>query len=201
MMDNIIVRLLTRVFDLVLLNILWLLCSVPIITIGASTTALYATMMKVVANEEGYIIRDFFENFRNNFRQSTSVWVILVILGLFLGMDFALLNSVPKSIAKIGSILLGIVLFFYLIEIFFVFPLIAKFDNTTWNMMKNALLIPVARLPFTCLVLFMNTICVILTLLNQMTIIVGAVIWSVIGVALVAYVDSVIIKAMLKPFV
>lgn len=62
MMDNIIIRVLTRVFDFIVLNVLWVLCSVPIITIGASTTALYSMMLKIVANEEGYIIRGFFED-------------------------------------------------------------------------------------------------------------------------------------------
>ena len=67
MMDNIIIRVLTRVFDFIVLNVLWVLCSVPIITIGASTTALYSMMLKIVANEEGYIIRGFFEDFKKNF--------------------------------------------------------------------------------------------------------------------------------------
>ena len=201
MMDNIIIRVLTRVFDFIVLNVLWVLCSVPIITIGASTTALYSMMLKIVANEEGYIIRGFFEDFKKNFRQSTLVWMILVIPGIILGMDFAILCTAPERVAKIGNVLLGIVALFYLSVVSFVFPLIARFENSTFHMIKNAILIPVSRLPYACLVLFTNIICVVLTFLNQMTIVVGAAIWSVIGVALVVYVDSVFIKSMLKPYV
>lgn len=201
MMDNIIIRVLTRVFDFIVLNVLWVLCGVPIITIGASTTALYSMMLKIVANEEGYIIRGFFEDFKKNFRQSTLVWMILVILGIILGMDFAILCTAPERVAKIGNVLLGIVALFYLSVVSFVFPLIARFENSTFHMIKNAILIPVSRLPYACLVLFTNIICVVLTFLNQMTIVVGAAIWSVIGVALVVYVDSVFIKSMLKPYV
>lgn len=201
MMDNIIIRVLTRVFDFIVLNVLWVLCSVPIITIGASTTALYSMMLKIVANEEGYIIRGFFEDFKKNFRQSTLVWMILVILGIILRMDFAILCTAPERVAKIGNVLLGIVALFYLSVVSFVFPLIARFENSTFHMIKNAILIPVSRLPYACLVLFTNIICVVLTFLNQMTIVVGAAIWSVIGVALVVYVDSVFIKSMLKPYV
>ena len=70
MENHIIIRILIRIFDLIVLNILWLVCSVPIVTIGASTTALYSVMLKVVAGEEGYIMKGFFKAFQVSFRQS-----------------------------------------------------------------------------------------------------------------------------------
>ncbi|MGF0032289.1 YesL family protein [Bariatricus sp. SGI.154] len=201
LLDNIFIRTLSRIFDFILLNILWLICSLPIITIGASTTALYSVMLKIVVNEEGYIIRSFFDAFRKNFKQSTVIWMILAVIGVVLGVDFMIVRTAPKSVEKIGTVLMGGAILIYVIEIIFVFPLIAQFKNTTMNMIKNAILIPVSRLPFMLLVLFLTVMCVILTLLNQTTIMVGAVIWSLIGVSVLSFANSVLIRVMLKPFV
>ena len=56
------------------LSILWSICSIPVVTMGASTTALYSVTLKYVRGEEGYLTSSFFRAFRENFRQSTIVW-------------------------------------------------------------------------------------------------------------------------------
>lgn len=200
-MDNIIIRVLSRVFDFVLLNILWVICSLPIITIGASTTALYSMMLKIAANEEGYILSGFLEAFRKNMKQSIVVWLLLLGIGTIIGMDFMIVHRMQGSLAAAGTVLIGAAALICMIETVFVFPLIAKFENTTFNMMKNALLIPIARLPFTVLVMFLTGMCLVLTFLNTTTILAGAVIWSVIGVSLLAFANSFLIREMFKPFV
>lgn len=189
-------------FDLILLNILWLLCSVPFITIGASTTALYSVMLKIAANEEGYIIRGFWTAFKKNFKQSTLVWLILLTVGAVLGMDIMIISGKLQGVLlNAGLLLIGIVSVIYLIELAFVFPIIAKFENSTLNIMKNAVLIPLTRLPFMLPILILTAACLILTFINQTTIMAGAVIWSVIGAALLAFANSFLIREMFKPFV
>ncbi len=189
-------------FDLILLNILWLLCSVPFITIGASTTALYSVTLKMAANEEGYIIRGFWDAFKKSFKQSTLVWLILLAVGAVLGMDIVIISSKLQGVAlNAGLLFIGSVSVIYLIELTFVFPIIAKFENSTLNTIKNAVLIPLARLPFTLPVLILTAACLILTLLNQTTVMAGAVIWSMIGGALLAFANSFLMREMFKPFV
>lgn len=200
LLDNIVIRILTRVFDLILLNILWVICSLPVLTLGASTAALYSVMMKVVANEEGYLIRGFLTAFKKNFKQSTIVWLILLAAGAVLGIDFMIMGRLEGLPVKAGMVVIGAAVLIYLIEIIFIFPLIAKFENTTVNMMKNALLIPLSRLPYMLPVFLLTIVCVLLTFLNQTTVMAGAVVWSLIGGALLAYANSFIIREMLKPF-
>ena len=65
--DNPVISGMSRIFDMMCLNVLWLVCSLPIFTIGASTTAMYTVMLKVVKNEEGYIVKGFFKAFKENF--------------------------------------------------------------------------------------------------------------------------------------
>ncbi len=200
-MDHVVVRVLARIFDLMLLNVLWLICSLPVVTIGASTTALYAVMLKIAAKEEGYILRGFLDAFRTNLKQSTVIWLILLAVGMALGMDFMIIRRMPGKLALVGNVLTGAAAFLYLIEVVFVFPLIAKFENTTVNMMKNAILIPAARLPFMGLIIVLTGMCAALTCLNEATILVGAVVWSLIGVSLLAFANSFLLSEMFRPFI
>lgn len=199
-MDNIIIRVLTRIFDFILLNILWVVCSIPIITIGASTTALYSVMLKITKNQDGYIIKDYFKAFRENFRQGTVVWMILALLGFLIGADMAIVGRASGITASAGIVIFCITGFFYFIEVLFVFPLIAVFRNSTGNMIKNAILIPASRLPYAFPVLFLTGMCLILTFLNQTTILAGAAIWSVIGVSVLTYANSFFIRKVLEPY-
>ena len=93
--DNIIVRALSKICDMVCLNILWLICSIPIITIGASTAALYTVMLKMVKNEEGYIFRGFFKAFKSNFKQSTIMWIVILLLGIVCWIDYRVAGVMP----------------------------------------------------------------------------------------------------------
>ena len=193
--QHIIIRILTHIFDFILLNILWLLTSIPIVTLGTATAALYSVMMSVVEKKEGYIIKDYWKAFCRNFKQSTVVWILLLFLGACLWFDLTLIGVVPGLFRQIGTVVLGAVLIFYFMECIFVFPLIAKFENSTGNMIKNALLIPYALM-----ILFMTGAAIIVTFLNQRTIMIGAVIWSAIGVSVLSYANSLLLVKMLAPF-
>lgn len=199
-MDNIIVRILTKIFDLILLNFLFIVCSLPVVTIGASITALYTVLLKMAENEEGYIARGFLSAFKKNFRQSTIVWVILLIIGAFIATDIAIIFSAKGTIRNVGLVLISIVSLFYIMEIIFIFPLIAKFENTTLQMFKNAILIPASKLPAAVMVMIIVMMCIVVTFLNQTTILYGAIIWNVIGAALVGYAVSFLMNVIFHPF-
>lgn len=199
-MDNIIVRILTKIFDLILLNILFIVCSLPVITIGASITALYAVLLKMTENEEGYIARGFLSAFKRNFRQSTIVWIILLIIGAFIAIDITIIFNAKGTIRNVSFVLISIVSLFYIMEVIFIFPLIAKFENTTLRMFKNAVLIPASKLPAAVMVMVIVIMCIVVTFLNQATILYGAIIWNVIGVALVGYAVSFLLNAIFRSF-
>lgn len=76
-LDNPVFRIMNRLGDLFLLNLLWAVCCLPVITIGASTTALFYTARKMAAGEEYLLRQDFFHSFRLNLRQGTAVWLLL----------------------------------------------------------------------------------------------------------------------------
>ena len=130
------------------LNLLWLICSLPIVTIGASTTALYYASLKLIREEENSVTRQFFRSFRENFRQATVLWLILLGVGLFLAGDgyilYHLRQSAEGSLAVLWTLILAVVIaasIVYVIVLLYVFPLLASVSNTNRAMLKNAFLI------------------------------------------------------------
>ncbi len=130
------------------LNLLWFICSLPIFTIGAATSALYYTCLKIIRNTEGNVTRTFFKAFKENFRQATVIWLIMLAVGLFLAFDFYILyhlrlnSALPLAVfwTILTAILIAVTIVYFII-LFMIFPLQASVINTTANMFKNAFLI------------------------------------------------------------
>ena len=130
------------------LNLLWFLCSIPIFTMGAATTALYYSCLKLIRDEEGHVAATFFRAFRENFKQATVLWLILLGVGLFLGADgyilYHLRQSSTGTLAVIWTVILAVVIaaaVLYVIVLEYVFPLLASVSNTNRAMLKNSFLI------------------------------------------------------------
>lgn len=141
--DSPVMTFITRIVNSVWLNILWFVCSLPVVTAGASTTALFYVSLKMVRNEEGNITEQFFRAFRDNFRFSTKVWGILLALEIILGLDgYVLLkmHSVNVFWTLVTAVFI-VVLIVFAIILMYVFPLMAWFENTVLNMLKNSLMI------------------------------------------------------------
>ena len=130
------------------LNLLWAICSLPVFTAGAATTALYDVAMRIAEDREGDLTQQFFRAFRSNFRQATTLWLILLAIGIFLGADvYVLLHLRAAStgaIAVFWTLILAVVIaacIAYAIELMYVFPLVARVENTNRAMLVNSLLI------------------------------------------------------------
>lgn len=198
--DNMVMRALGRVCDFILLNILWVICSIPLFTMGASTTALYTVMLKIVKNEEGYIVKGFFRAFKDNFKKATIIWLILGGIGIVLGLDARLVSGMTPPIRTVLQSIFIILGFAWLCVVIYVFPLTARYENTIKNTFKNALLLSVAKLPYTILMVVVTAGSVILTLLNTKTLLIGVTLWVVAGVSLVIWVNSFILHKVFEIF-
>lgn len=142
--DNPVWRFIGKFFDIMILNILWFLCSIPIVTMGASTTAVYYVTLKLVRDEEGSSVKAFFKSFKENFRQATIIWLILLAAGAILGFDLAFFLRNQDMSSTFRSVMLAIFLAFsvvYLGIALFVFPLQCRFYNTVKRTLFNAFFI------------------------------------------------------------
>ena len=141
------------------LNLLWMVCSLPVFTAGAATAALYDVTLRLAREEEPPLTSRFFKAFRENFRQATILWLILLGVGALLGADGYILYRLSKGTTGVVPVVctLGLALIIaaaiaYVIVLLYVFPLVASVKNTNWAMLKNALLIGIHYLFCTILV-------------------------------------------------
>lgn len=140
--------------DLIILTILWTLCSLPIITIGASTTALYYVTTRQISNREGYVTRDFFKSFKQNFVQST---IITVLIGLIIVILYINTHSfVPDTTIDVIIYLIQyVILYEVLIFSIYVFPVLSRFNLKFGALIKTALFMANRHLltTFSCAIL------------------------------------------------
>ena len=183
---------LSRLADLFWLNLLFVVCSLPIVTIGASTTALYYVTLKMARDEEGYITKSFFKSFKQNFLQATVIWLIYLVLIAVLFVDLRIANggsladffasNTVSNVVIVSVSVMGMVL---LITGTYVFPLLAQFDNTIKNTVKNALLISIRHLPYTFLMVIIIAIPFVIMWFSP-----AAYLLVFVMFALVAYINS-----------
>lgn len=157
-LDSPIMRFLNRVADMIILNILMIICCIPLITVGAACTAMHYVLLKMVRDEEGYLIKGFFKSFVQNFKQATLIWLFMLLaLAIFVG-DWLIFitssNTFPKALV-IGVAAVGIIM---LMVAVYVFPLLARFDNSIRNTIRNAALLAIGNLPKTLLMLVIYAI-------------------------------------------
>jgi len=152
-LDGPVLQFINKITYSVYLNILWFICCIPIVTAGASTTALFYVTLKMVKNEEGNITKAFFRSFRANLKQGTKIWLILLFLGAILCTDGYVLYHLrfENIFWTLCTAVFFVAAAAYAIVLMYIFPLLARFDNTVGAMFKNALFIGVRFLVCTAM--------------------------------------------------
>ena len=125
------------VADIIILNFLWIIFSVPIFTIGAATSALYFCTTRRIADREGYITQDFWKAFKVCFVKSTILWVLMLIIGIgsFLNIRAVLLGYIDAPLVFHTNIVLVVLL---LLMSVFIFPVAARFDMGIKQIIKTS---------------------------------------------------------------
>ena len=143
-MDNKFFVFMGRVADLLLLNFLCILCCIPVVTAGASITALYYVTLKMARDEESYIARSFFIN------------LILLLTAAVLFIDLRIAKAGSGAMYKgLFSLFIAFALIYAMI-LLYIYPILAKFFNSVKNTFVNAFLMSVRHLPLTLLMLVIS---------------------------------------------
>lgn len=197
--DSPIITALSKLTDIMFLNIMWLVGCLPIVTVGASTTALYRSVRKY--KEYGYFPKGtFWHAYRENFKQATILsFAVLVALGfvtidlyvvLFSTMDAGLLNILIFAILALAvTTFVG-----------YVFPLQAHFENKVIQTLKNAWLISIIHLPMSVVIAIINFFPVILALAWPEAFLRSIILWLLFGGAAIAYVNDGILNCIFKNY-
>ena len=163
--DNKLFGALGKVVDCVILSVLWLVCCLPVITIGASSTALYYTVHKSIRGNRGYTTKNFFSAFKDNFKPATLSWMVALAVQIVLSLD----AYITWQVLQTGNNM-GVFFYFFLILIAFsigwvvyTFAYIARFENTVKITLKNAVLMELRHLPWSLLIIILFLLAIFLT--------------------------------------
>ena len=190
--DNVVHICMNIIGDIVLANLLFILCSIPIITIGPSLTALYHCMLRTVKGNNNGTVKTFFRAFKDNFIQSLLIWILFLFVLLILLLNIRFLSHTGNSMSKLFlyfSLAFAVLL---TIEFLYVFPVISAFSGSIKNHMKNALLFAVMHFPSTLLIVVISLLPMYMTLY--------AACWFFFGFGLTAYINSKLLYRMFKPY-
>lgn len=138
-LDSPLMTFLTKVANLMILNILTIICCIPIVTAGSAITALYYVTIKMARGDDPYIVKSYFKSFKENFRQSTLIWLIMLAVIIIIAIDWwVVFNMMSGTPATVMKIVIFIVTVFLLLTGLYVFPVLSRFENNIKNTIKNA---------------------------------------------------------------
>lgn len=186
MSESPVIAFLNKMTDLILLNLMWLITCLPIVTIGAATTAMYYTNIISIRQGDGYVVKRYFKSFRDNFKQATILWLLVLLLGGIMAFDLFYWYTLGTMLGKVMFCLSAVVAFFMFIILLYVFPVLAKFDNCMKSTIKTAAAFAVGYLPYTAI---LTVITILFIYFNVVSIIMNAISLFA-GFAVLAYVKS-----------
>ena len=135
--DGVLYKLISNFFALLKINLLWLLVSLPIVTLGGATIAAYDVFLKMGREEEGYIGRQFIDSFKKNFKTGIPYGLLMLFCIYVVWLDFSLFEQLEDN--PIILLIMGMIAaFVFLISFLFAFPLQARYENTLVKTLKNS---------------------------------------------------------------
>lgn len=155
-LDGGVMGFLSRISDLFILNLIFILTCIPLVTIGPALTALYSVTLKMAKDEESYVFKSYISAFRKNFKISFLSWLIILLASALLFLDYRILSQFSGPMRTLFSVLLLNVCFLLLLVALFLFPYIARFQTTLKQSFKNSILIAIVSLPYTFLILLIT---------------------------------------------
>lgn len=197
--DSGFMRAMSAIADLIIFNLLFLLCALPVITLGASLSALYAMTFRMSRHEK-YRIRDFFIVFRENFKQATVIWLLFLAFLVMLWVDYRFVLQAMFAEQLIVWILFVLLAFLWAATFCWVFPLICQFENTVRRSLMNALLFSLSQAPRTLLMCAMLLLPFILLAFAPTWFFRLALLWPFIWASLSAYVGALLMKPVFSPY-
>lgn len=184
--DGGLYRFMSRLLEIFLLNVMWLVCSIPIVTIGASTTAAYVIALKMAGNEEGYIVKPFWKAFRENLKRGIPLGLINLVAAYAMYLDFQIVH-ITKGTTHMFSLIVFIVGVVLIITHFlYAYAIMARYENTVINTMRNSHEICIRYVLRTLLTLVLVAVEVFVFIFNWTTVFIGI----ILGPAVIIYTIS-----------
>ena len=193
-------RITERIGNLMLLNLLYLVFCIPIVTIGPATAALHYVTLKYVGKEDERVWAPFIHSFKQNFKQGMIVGAITTGVGIFLAFDFYYIYQMVSdgyTFDKVMLVLVSFACIIYLMAVTYVYPLLARFDNSTKQMFRTAAILAIRHLPATICMTVIAAAPILLLMYTPLSFMLSLTFYFFVGFAAIAFLQD---KLMLRIF-
>lgn len=183
---------LRKLANIFICNMMFCLLSLPIFTVGASLTALYACMQAILADdEEDVIAKQFWSAFKRNFKQATAIWLFCLAAAMLLGIYYLIISGMDGALERVYRVSFFVMCILFLCGYQYFFPLLARYENTVRGTLKNAWLLSIAALPWTVLSILLVVVAVYVSFfMNPNGANAAVFLWGIIGFGMIAYLNS-----------
>lgn len=198
--DNPLTKMINAVSNLIVLNFWWVVCSLPVITMGAATTAAYTVLFAHRQGEYDDVMRPFLRAFKENFKRSTLAWLPILLVIAVLVVDVLVVSLQPQMqldnlapVIIIAAVVIGVI-------VTYLFPQLALFENKIGRMLRNALNLTMLRPLRTLLMLVLNLIPWVMMLAAPYVFVVLLPFWGLLGFSLIGYYCAWILTGIFKKY-
>lgn len=199
-LDSPVMKSLSFIGDLIILNVLFLVCCIPLVTIGASATALYTISMRMAAKDDRGILKPFFRAFKENIKKATVIWLTFLLIGAVLALGITMIYLNQSAFSNLIKVLYGVVILVYLVGLSWVFPLQAKFENSVKNTIKNAFIIGISRIGKSIVIAILLLIPVLMAVFFTKIFILTGFVWILCGFSVIAVLQSLVINTVFSRY-
>ncbi len=194
-----VIQFLARVGDLILVNLLFLICCIPVITIGPALAGLNKVTQDLAHEEEQGIFRTFFRAFAQNFKQATGGWLMILLFLVGMGCYYLLVSIyLEGALATALYCLLAFLAIMVLAISSYLFPLLVRYDNTIKEHVFNAGILAVIKLPRTLGMMVLNLLPILLLFLSPQGFLQTLVFWLFIGFGFCNYLCSLLLVPVFR---
>lgn len=198
--DSTFGRIFGKAGDVIITNLLFVLCSIPIFTIGASISAMMYTFFEIHIDGEGSCHQLFFKGFKKNFKQATGAWLLTILLFFFLVTDIHSFGPDGPLTMPAFRILCSIILAVVIFVAIWLFAVIPSFDNKLKELVKQSFYFAARHLPITILMAALLIFPIWLTFQNFYTLAVGVSLWIFFGFGLIGEIDCQLMFRVFRPY-
>lgn len=199
--DSPVMRVLGRLGDIIILNMIFVVGCIPVITIGTSLSALYTVAMKMARGEDPSVWKEFWKAYKRNFKPATICWLIMAVIAVLLFVDFRIIGVFRGSnLYSVMRIVLAVILGMWVLMFQYLFPYIARFENGIFATLRNALLLSAAHIPSTIVIVGLSVGSVILTLFTSRSFVIASIIWVFFGFAVLTYAQAFLLCRIFEKY-
>ena len=198
--DSPVMRFLGRIGDIIILNLIFVVTALPVVTVGMALSALYTVAMKLARGEDPSVLREYMRAFRRNMKPATICWLIMAAAGALIFLDFRLAGAFGGTLYTVVRLLLAMIFGVWMLTFLYLFPYIARFENTVFHSVKNALFLSAAHLPSTVMMLVISVGLIVVTLFTSRTFVIGTIGWFFAGFAAAAYTQSFLFSRIFSKY-